>query len=148
MEKIRFSTMIDARPARVWQILWDDETYRIWTGVFSKDGSYAVSDWNEGSKILFLTDKKQGMFSMIEKKIPNEFISFKHLGNIKNGEEVPFGSGMEEWANSVESYLLKEIGGKTELTAEMDSVEAMKGFFMEKFPAALAKVKELSETSI
>jgi hypothetical protein len=34
--------------------MWDDSTYRQWTSAFS-EGSHAVSDWKEGSKVLFLS---------------------------------------------------------------------------------------------
>ena len=69
LKKISFSTTINAPKEKVWNVLWNDETYKAWTSVFS-EGSCAVSDWNEGSKILFLDGKGSGMYSTIAKKIP------------------------------------------------------------------------------
>ena len=96
MKKLNFSIEIKAPKEKVWRILWDDITYRKWTGAFS-EGSYAVSDWEEGSKILFLSPNGEGMFSTIAKKIPNEFMSFKHLGMVKNGVEDLNSEQIKEW---------------------------------------------------
>jgi hypothetical protein len=52
MKQLHFSTDINAPRETVWNVLWNDATYRDWTSVFA-EGSYAVSDWNEGSKIQF-----------------------------------------------------------------------------------------------
>ncbi len=145
MEKLTFSIEIDAPREKVWQVLWDDETYRIWTADFSEYGSYAVSDWEEGSEVLFLTGKNDGMFCEIDKKTTNEFIAFKHVGSIKNGEKVPFENEMKDWAGSTETYSLKNKDGRTVLTAESEIFEELKEFFMKTFPIALAKVKELAE---
>ena len=52
MEKQRFKIAISAKPEKVWDVLWNDQTYREWTSVFS-DGSHAETDWKKGSKVLF-----------------------------------------------------------------------------------------------
>ena len=139
METIKFSIRINAPKAKVWEVLWNDDTYKQWTAVFS-EGSRAVSDWNEGSKILFLDAKGDGMFSVIEKKIPNQQMSFKHMGEIKDGVETE-----TEWAGAMENYFLAETENGTELTTVMDSNEEFKEYFETTFPKALQMVKQLSE---
>jgi len=68
MSKLHFSTDIQAPRATVWNVLWNDATYREWTSVFS-EGSYAVSDWNEGSKVQFLDSTGgSGMSAVIQQK--------------------------------------------------------------------------------
>jgi len=52
MKQLHFSIDIDSPRERVWEVLWEDATYRDWTSGFS-EGSYAVSDWREGSKTMF-----------------------------------------------------------------------------------------------
>lgn len=69
-------------------MLWNDETYRIWTEAFYA-GSYAVSKWKEGDKIQFLSPDGSGMYSKIVENKSNMLMSFKHIGNIKNFEEQP-----------------------------------------------------------
>ena len=144
MEKMNFSVEINAPKERVWEILWGDDTYRKWTSVFSA-GSHAVTDWNEGSKVLFLDGKGSGMVSKIETKKPNELMSFKHLGEVKDGVEDTTSEKVKQWSGGMESYYLKETGGITTVTVEMDMVEDFKDYFMKTFPAALEQVKLLSE---
>nr|WP_294939569.1 SRPBCC domain-containing protein [uncultured Flavobacterium sp.] len=144
MKKVQFTTRINAPKERVWQVLWDDPTYREWTSVFS-EGSKAISDWQEGSKIHFLNENNDGMYSTIDKRIDNEIMNFKHIGNVKNGEELPVVGTTESWSGSTENYTLSEAGGSTILTVEMDIVPDYLDFFNEKFPQAFEKIKTLSE---
>jgi len=128
----------------VWNVLWDDVTYRKWTSTFS-EGSYAVSDWKEGSKILFLSPNGEGMFSTIAKKNPYEFMSFKHLGTVKGGEEQPDNGETKKWSGAMENYSLDEKNGVTELTVTMDITEDHEQYFKDTFPKALESVKALAE---
>jgi len=144
MEKLKFSIEIKAPKEKVWKVLWDDDTYRKWTSVFS-EGSYAVTDWKEGSKVLFLGGEGNGMYSVIAQAKPNEFMSFKHLGVIKNGVEQPLDEESKKWSGALENYSLEEKNGLTEMKVEMDIAEEHKSYFNEAFPKALQKVKELSE---
>ena len=87
MEKINFATTINAPREKVWKVLWDDASYRNWTSVFT-EGSYAKTDnWKEGSKVLFLSPEGDGMVSKVASNKPNKFMSFEHLGVVKNGVE-------------------------------------------------------------
>lgn len=63
MEKLHFSTNINAPREKVWDTLWNDNSYRKWTSAFM-EGSYAETDnWKEGSKVLFLSPGGDGMGS-------------------------------------------------------------------------------------
>ncbi|MCU0347025.1 MAG: hypothetical protein MUC59_08775 [Saprospiraceae bacterium] len=145
MEKLTFTTNINAPRERVWQVLWDDASYRAWTAVFH-EGSHAVSDWQEGSKILFLGPDENGgtggMTSRIAKLLQNDTMIFEHLGEVKNGVE-DFSKG---WTDAFEKYFLRQSAdGVTELNVELDTVGEYASYFQETFPKALAKVKELAE---
>ncbi|ESU20667.1 Activator of Hsp90 ATPase-like protein [Flavobacterium cauense R2A-7] len=144
MKKAKFTVSIEAPKEKVWQILWNDDSYPKWTAVFS-EGSKAVSDWNEGSKILFVNENNDGMHSIIVKKIDNEIMHFKHLGMVKNGIELPQDEISKSWSGATENYHLSEANGTTILTVEMDIVEEYSDYFNEKFPLALKIVKELTE---
>ena len=86
MATLNFSVTINAPKEKVWDVLWSDEGYRKWTAVFT-EGSYAESDWKEGSKIRFLSAEGDGMYGIIHKKEPFEQMVFEHQGEIKNGVE-------------------------------------------------------------
>jgi len=139
MTILKFSEKINASKEKVWETLWNDTTYRQWTAAFM-EGSYAKSDWKEGSKILFLTPKGEGMFSIIEKKIPNEQMTFKHLGEVRNGIEVP-----KDWGGAKESYHLEEKNGMTEVDVQLDSIGEFEQYFKDTFPKALKTVKQIAE---
>jgi hypothetical protein len=146
MEKLNFSTSINAPKDKVWKTLWEDETYRKWTSVFSPT-SYADTDWKEGSKVLFLDGQGSGMVSKIEANRPNEFMSFEHLGEVHNGVEDTESDKVKAWAGALENYTLKEVDGQTELLVEIDISEEHKDMFMGMFPKALEQVKVLSESN-
>lgn len=146
MERINFSISINAPKEKVWKTLWDDTTYRKWTSVFSAT-SYADTDWKEGSKVLFLDGQGSGMVSRIEANRPNEFMSFKQLGEVKDGVEDTESDKVKQWAGALENYTLKEVNGITELLVDMDTMDDFKGFLMETFPKALEQVKTLSESN-
>lgn len=144
MEKLVFSTSINASPEKVWNILWTDATYRKWTAAFM-EGSYAVTDWKEGSKVLFLDGKGMGMVSRIAVNRPNEYMSIEHLGEVKDGVEDTTSDRVKAWAGAHENYTLKKISDQTELTIDMDITEEYKEMFAQIWPKALANVKQLSE---
>src|SRR3712207_5518984 len=145
MEKINFSISINAPKEKVWKTLWDDSTYRKWTSVFSPT-SYADTDWKEGSKVLFLDGQGSGIVSKIEANQPNRFMSFKHLGEVKNGVEDTKSEKVKGWKGALENYTLKEVDGKTELLVEMDANDDFKSFLMQTFPEAIEQVKVLAES--
>lgn len=143
MEKLLFNQEIKASAAKVWQVLWNDITYRQWTTVFH-EGSHAVSDWKEGSRIHFLGPEGGGMFSEISSLVEHEKMIFTHLGEVKNYKELE----LSEWNGSQEAYYLSEQNGITHLRVELDATEEFRAYFEETFPKAMAIVKELSEKPI
>lgn len=145
MQKLNFTINIEANKEKVWDTLWNDETYPQWANTFCA-GSYAVSDWKEGSRVHFLAPDGQGMYSDIAKLVENEFISFKHIGILKDKIEQPLDDETKKWSDCYENYTLTEADGKTTLSVDIDSLEQYLDFFNEKFPLALQNVKNLSET--
>ena len=142
MITLNYSVAIKSTPEVVWEKLWNDETYRKWTSVFM-EGSYAESTWEEGARIAFLGPDKNGMFGIIKKKVVNAEMTFKHLGEIKNGIEEP-----KNWENATESYRLSRTEDGTLLTVLVTMDEANKEFenyFNEAFPKGLSILKQICE---
>lgn len=144
MQYLTFSSDINASPEKIWQVLWEDATYRQWTSAFS-EGSYAISDWKEKSKVHFLSPSGEGMFSEIDQLVPNAFMSFRHLGVVRNGEEQPQDEETRKWSGAMENYTLERMGDGTRLTVEIDITDDHAQYFQDTFPKALALVKSIAE---
>jgi uncharacterized protein YndB with AHSA1/START domain len=144
MHRLHFSIDIKAPKEKIWKVFLEDETYRLWTSPFA-EGSHAVTDWKEGSKALFLSPDGNGLVSTIVKHVPNEFLSIKHLGGIKNGVEDTQSDEVTKWAGGLENYTLKEADGTSELAIDIDVTDDTEKYFTETWPKALQKLKELSE---
>ena len=143
-EKLTFSTTIDAPREEIWRVLLDDATYREWTSVFA-EGSYAVTDWKEGSKALFLTPAGDGMVSRIAVHSPNEFLSIEHLGVVKNRRRRHGRRHGPRVTGAHENYTLTPAEGGVKLTVEMDSTPEYASYFNKTWPKAMLKLKQLSE---
>jgi hypothetical protein len=144
METLEFTIKIKAPAEKVWNVLWDDETYKKWTSVFC-EGSHTITDWNEGDKIHFMSPNGEGMYSVIETKTPNEYMAFKHIGEIKDFKELPLNEETKKWTGAMETYRLIPEEEFTSLIAQIDVVEKYLDYYKETFPNGLEKVKELSE---
>ncbi|MBO9564350.1 MAG: SRPBCC domain-containing protein [Niastella sp.] len=144
MEKLIFTTTINAPREKVWSVLWDDATYRQWTTAFS-ESSHAVTDWKKGSKVLFLDDSGSGMVSRIAENIPNEYMSIEHLGEVQGGVEDTVSEKIKVWAGAHENYTLKATGNGTELTMDMDITDEFREMFEKMWPKAMDNIKRLAE---
>jgi len=141
MNRLQFSIEIKAEKNKIWKALWSDSLYREWAGVFFK-GSYALTDnWKENSKVLFLAPDKSGIYSIIEKHIPNKFIMFRHIGNVIKGHEQPIDDETKKWSGATEAYTLFEEKDGTKLTVDIDILDEHLEFMKNTFPKALERVK-------
>jgi uncharacterized protein YndB with AHSA1/START domain len=145
MITLNFSIAIKASKEKVWYSLWDDENYEAWVSAFC-EGSYAISDWNQASKIYFLDQNGSGMNSEIALNKPFETMIFKHLGELKEYVELPETEATKDWSGAEERYDLEESNGITTVTVTIDLVEKYLDYFKETFPLALEKLKAIAES--
>lgn len=136
---------IKAPAEKIWQILWDDSTYRQWTSFFSEGSNYK-SDWQIGGRTLFLdATGNNGMISTIDSLQPPFEVVFKHLGYLKNGEEIFNTKEIAEWSGSQEKYILTEFDGYTKLTGKTQTSQEYEEHMKNGFERGFQKVKELAE---
>lgn len=149
MEKLHFTVQIDAPVHTVWATMLDDATYREWTSAFNA-GSHFVGSWDLGSEIRFQGPEEDGSVSgMIGKVIenrPDELVTVEYFGDISHGVERT-GDGAQ-FFGAHESYSFTESGGVTTVTVDVDTEEEYASMFNELWPAALAKLKELTEARV
>lgn len=147
MKKLRFSVEINAPKEKVWNTMFNKDTYSVWTEAFSPGSRYEGS-WDKGSKILFLGPGEKGdmgMVSRIKENRPYEYVSIEHIGVIENGVEDTTSDSVKQWAGALENYTFKEFNGKTEVLVDMDSNDEYAEMFQGMWPRALDKLKELAE---
>lgn len=141
INQLQFSITIDADTTTIWKALWDDTSYRDWVSVF-QEGSYAsTDDWKEGSIVHFLDQDKNGIYSIIQQHIPNETITFQHIGTVVNGKEQPVDEETKQWTGATETYTLSEDNNTITLIVNIDVLDEHLEFMNNAFPKALEKIK-------
>ncbi len=142
MKKMHFTIEIQAPRKKVWSALWDDKTFRDWGSVID-EGQYMVGDMKEGNEVQFISSVSgYGVTSLIEKLIPNEFVSFRQMADTKDSGKR---DREKEWTGSTESYSLAENDNITTLTINIDVPPEQEETFKIRMPKALQRVKELAE---
>lgn len=151
MKKLQFTIIINARSNQVFDFMLgisNKSTYEQWTALFNPTSTYEGC-WNKGSKMLLVgTDEKGekgGMVSEIVENIPNQFVSIRHYGLVKNNVEITEGPEVEKWANGFENYTFIENNGITEVIVDLDITEDFLDYMNEIYPKALDKLKEICE---
>lgn len=146
MEKITFTTIINASREKVWNTMLQKDTYQKWTVPFH-EGSTFEGDWTEGSEMKFIGPSEDGsvsgMYAVIVANRLYEFVSIKHLGELQNGEKNPW--PVVEGQEGYESYTFKDVAGGTEVLVELTVPTEWKEMFNDMWPKALLKLKELAE---
>ena len=142
IQKQQFSIEIQAPKEKVWNTLWDDKTLRDWASIID-EGTYMVGEIKEGNKVQFISSVSgYGVTSLVEKLIPNEFVSFRQMADTKDSGEQ---EREKEWTGGEESYLLAENNNVTTLTVDIDVPPGQEETFKVRFPKALERVKILAE---
>jgi hypothetical protein len=153
MTNLNYSISINAPKRRVWDVMLNASTYRIWTEVFSK-GSYYKGDWSKGSKMLFLAPNDNGthmgMISVVEENRPYEYVLLKSIGEVKNDVEDTTSNEATAWAGVTESYTFNEEDTSTTLLVNISGnmPKQFEDMFNGMWPLALNKLKELCETEV
>jgi uncharacterized protein YndB with AHSA1/START domain len=148
LETIHTEIRIQADIEKVYHTMLAEKPYAEWTTIFSP-GSHFIGSWETGSKILFLgpdeNGKMGGMVSRIKENIPLQRVSIEHLGMVDNGKEIMSGPEVEAWAGAMEIYTFREENGATVLSVALDTAKDHKAYFLETWPKALEKLKEICE---
>jgi hypothetical protein len=142
MQKQQFSIEIQASRERVWNTLFEDKSFRDWGNIIDK-GQYMVGEIKEGNEVKFISGSSgYGVTSLVEKLIPNEFVSFRQMADTKESGEK---ERQKEWTGGTESYSLAENDGVTTLRVTIDIPSGLEEMFQDRFPKALERIKFLAE---
>ena len=148
MKTLYFEQYVHASPAMVYTTMLQEDSFRLWTAVFSATSRYQ-GDWKKGSKIIFLSEeadgKTCGMISRIKDNRKHDFVSIEHLGLFEEGQELLTGPRVDAFKGALEEYTFEPRDGGTLLKVRMDSIDEWESYFLETWPKALVRVKELCE---
>ena len=145
METVEYSILLYASIDKVWEKLWDKESYAKWTQFFEPQ-FYIKSDWIVDGKTYFLKDEKNGMVSTITSlEQPNEIV-FQHLGLLIDGVEDIHSANVVQWSGSEEKYFLRNLEPKlTELKVIVHIYNYQKAKMDEGFQKGFQILKEICE---
>ena len=120
---------VAAPPERVWEVLLEDATYRQWAAEFMP-GSYADTDWQEGSTARFLDPSGSGMLARVVVSRRPEVLELEYDGLVTAGQDDTDSDTAREYRGGKETYRLTPTPDGTHLAATWDR--------------ALIKVQELA----
>ena len=141
MKEMQFSIEINATKERVWDTLWQDKTFRDWTGIIDP-GTHMVGDLKEGNELQFISGNGYGVTSLVEKFVTGEFLLLRHRADTQEDGKQ---EREKEWAGGTESYSLAAKDGTTILTVAFDVPPEQEEYFKVNYPKALERVKVLAE---
>ena len=139
--EFRYVTIIKADIEEVWKAL----TLPEFTEVYWHNAT-VKSDWQEGSKITFTNDDKDGVRSV---GVEGEIIECQRPNRLSYSWSFPRMPEVAGEAPSVVAFELESVGEATRLTVTHDRFEEggkMRGYISEGWPIVLSNLKTLLET--
>ncbi|MGQ7295975.1 SRPBCC family protein [Quadrisphaera sp. KR29] len=143
---IEKSVEVAAPRERVWQVLLEDATYRQWSGVFF-EGSYAETDWQEGSTVRFLGPSGEGLLGHVVTARHPELVDVEHDGLVVEGRDDTDSEAAREHRGTRETYRLTATPGGTRLHVSAPMSEDYDDDVLAAWDRALAEVAELAEAT-
>jgi uncharacterized protein YndB with AHSA1/START domain len=144
MKTLQFSIDIRASRQTVWDTMLARDSYKAWAAEFA-EGSFYEGVLEPGARIRFLIPSGEGMVAEVAACRPPEFISFKHLGFVKDGVEDTDSEMVRSWAPVFENYSLSYAGLSTHLQVDIDVTPEWEEYMTRVWPKALAALKRLCE---
>lgn len=142
MEEMQFTIEINASKEKVWDTLWQDDTFREWASIIDPE-TYMVGELIQGNEVQFISGSSgYGVTSLVEQVIENEFLLFRHSADTQDEGKQ---DREKEWTGGEESYALSEIDGITTLNVKFGVPPELEDYFKINYPIALERVKLLAE---
>ena len=139
MKRLQFEKTIKAPRQHVWDAMLSPDTYKDWTSAFT-EGSYYEGSWERGQRVRFLSPDGDGLLAEIVEIRPPDFVSMRHIGEIRKRVEHP-----ATWGESFENYSLTGDGDTTTVQVELDVDREHQEPMRAMWPKALERLARLCE---
>lgn len=144
MRKIEKTIVVQAPAGRVWHALTDAANIKTWYSSFG-EGLYAITDWQEGSKVLVTNDREMGMVGTIVRAVKDRELDLVFSGEYRNGEEIYDSEMAASVRGGHETYVLDEQQGITTLYVRVDMSGEYADMISKAWDKALAVIKKIAE---
>ena len=138
---------IDVPAEKVWQVLLDDKSFRIWRSTIT-DGAYYAGELKQGRRIHLLTPDGSGKYGYVVLLDEGRNILIQLIGEIREFKEQAVDLNTERWSGIFENYVLNESNGKTKLVAEIDVIAGQAVIMDAIFPEAMKRIKLMAEQNL
>ncbi|MFC4735175.1 hypothetical protein ACFO4L_01135 [Bacillus daqingensis] len=142
MDTHTFSILIQADKREIWNVLWEDTSFRDWANLID-EGTYMKGKLEENGEVEFISAVNgYGVTSLVEELRPHEYVRFHHQADTQDsGSDVR----ADEWTGGTESYLLEESKEGVTLSMTLTIPAHQLPLFSDRVPKALTRIKELAE---
>ena len=142
MKKLTFTIGIHASKEKVWDALWQYESFRDWAG-YIDPGTYMVGDLALGNEVQFISSENgYGVTSLVDQLVLHEWLVLKHQADT---QDTGVHEREKEWTGGTETYRLIEHNDMTTLTVTVDVPFELVEVMDESYPKALERVKVIAE---
>ncbi len=139
MKKLYFEVDLNKGVEQVFNTLFTDEYYQIWTKPFNPDTAY-TGEIKKGNEIFFYDSNGNGMKALVTEYISNKVIELSYLADVNNGVETKFSNSEQNY----ERYTFSEsANNRTRLEVELLMPSEFEEFFSSAWSDAIALIKKL-----
>lgn len=154
MKTLSNSIQINASAERVWQVLWNESTIKVWAAAYGPGMEFRGGDWQEGNQTTIADANGNGGYGIIEKVIPNQLMRIREKGWILNWKalspdySVTIGDKELVWEAGIGEFRLEEQNESTKLSIEIELGDDWASILEDVFPKALQLIKNLAEGTV
>lgn len=142
MKEMQVAIQIKATKQRVWEVLWQDASFRMWAGVIDP-GTYMVGVLKEGATVQFISAEGYGVTSLVAELELYECVLLQHRVDTQD-----YGTSVRDnqWSGGRERYTLTCKDGITTLKITVDIPKELEQVMISSYREALSYIKAMSES--
>ena len=142
---VQKSISINASAERIWRVITEAQYNVVWLAALGRR-KIAQTDWQEGSKAVFVDDDQTGLITRIRVARPFEKIRMQNVGMITNGAEDCESDDAVASRAFFEQYLLMPEDGSVRMHVEVTVEDDFYNDVSDCWAKALEIIKELAES--